>query len=137
MLKSTAELEDVFPMYPDVHSNLVAGSHVYYSTADALRSIVNGIFVYEDENHARKALRAISFGFGGDSIEIPPLGNESVASSSELPLGFDTTIYSTMIVWMYNEAVVCLSSISTQQIPINELIRLAQLVQSRLEGKEE
>ena len=128
------ELKDHFP-YPEVHNNLVGGYSVSYSTEDGSRAITNGIFIYEDDNIVSKALDVIFINTYRERIDTPPIGNESWAISRETLSPFDLSMqYWTMVAWRTQKSVVYVSINDTSEIPIEETIRLAQLVQSRIEG---
>ena len=124
--------------YQDVLTDLVNAQHVLFYTPDEIRSIGCDSFVYQSEGSARRAMRAIRLGMIGDTFDIRPLGNESRAVKLQ---GQNGSLVD--IVWRYREAVVEMSWLSTQETTsmetlrlANETLRLAQLVQAQMEGRE-
>ena len=126
-------MDESYTDQPDVHAGLVQGYQVSHRTDDWSRAFYNGVFVYGDAAQAKKAYRAILLQTGEEPVVVSEIGTEAAAISRE----DDTdagTLHMKMVVWRYdNAAAFLLEATYRSPPPLDELVRLCQLVQSRLE----
>ncbi len=131
-------MKDILPGNQDVHTDLVDGQHASFFTPHMKSMLICNSWVYQSEESAGRAFHAMLPGLTGDSVDMPPLGNESQAIASA---GKEN--YLVEIAWRHRNTVINILWFSRQAAPAdeqlrmtNETQRLAQLVQAHLEGKE-
>ena len=92
------------------------------------QSYNNMILVFRDSAFAKIAYDELIDQSQGDEIDVPALGEETAGFDQS---GSSTTTY--YIVWRYREAVLILQYYGEDEVEVEELIDLAQIIQSRLE----
>jgi hypothetical protein len=135
---STTSLDDISSIYNDngiVMANLNNGFLGFFNTSDELRSVLSAIFVYDNEGLAADHFSSLSSPMYGDTlIEAPVIGKESAAVVGTYTDSSGDLSCTTQLTWRYTEAVAYVYMSGDQQPTSSELVRLAQLVQARMEG---
>jgi hypothetical protein len=129
-------VEGIFENSPEVHTNLVAAHQSFFlRSAYPVLSFTSGVFVYESEEHAKQALASILLQDNGEAVEVPRIGSESAAYKDTSMLQ-DLPLYESFMTWQYREAVAFVGSFGMVETATDEMVRLARIMQARLEGAE-
>ena len=109
--------------------NVVKGYASFFNSIDGSAMFANLILVYQDVESAETAFEEYIDGLSsGEEIDLPLIGDVSIGvtvSSSRMT--------SFVIAWRYEEAFLELDYVGEDDIDIEEMIRMAQAIQSRLE----
>ena len=112
----------------DLLENLETGFMSFFTSQEG-SLFANMILVYLDEDSASAAYESLSNQMtAGEEMDVPLIGEECMARGAST-----AGIYSYAILWRYREAVLELDYVGKEDIGIEEMARLAQIVQSRLE----
>jgi len=131
-LSKPEDMQDIYPDYEMVHTNVVKAQYTSFSTEDRRLFYSNGIFVYADTSDAIQAFEQISGGWTVEPETVSNLGNDALALNMESDLLPKITI-----LWHYQEVLVYLTILSRDplELSINQVIANARNVQSRLEQR--
>jgi Tol biopolymer transport system component len=119
-----------YPGISQIHENLVAGFNKEYVSVVDLSFYDSSIFVYPDEKTAQKAYLTIVIGWPGDVVDIPDIGSESHAY---LYVDLQYGMYLMELVWRDGETVLELTTFAVRKPDTDEMVKLAQGIQRRLE----
>jgi hypothetical protein len=114
----------------DILDNLEKGFGCFFSSPKDSGAFINIILVYEDMEDAENAFdEYLDNQRSGTKVDVATVGEESIGIklSSGGQRGY-------LIAWRYQEVFVLLAYAGDDDIGINEMVRLAELIQSRLEG---
>ncbi len=109
--------------------DLVTGYGSFFTSTDSgLYACL--VLVYTGTDSAKTAFSAYAETMtAGEEISIPVIGEESVARGAG-----DSSILSYAVVWRYHEAILELDYAGQEDIGIDELVRLARIIEARLES---
>jgi hypothetical protein len=119
------QMEDELKM--ESLKNLEVGFACLFSSKEN-EAYANLIFILSDTGYAEIAYDEYVDQANGDEMDVPLIGEEST--------GFNTSngsLTGYLIVWRYQEAVVALSYSGESEKDVEEVLRLAEVVQSRIE----
>ncbi len=123
-------MQVTYPGIAEIHENLVTGFNKAYISVVDLSFYDSSIFVYPDEKIAKKAYWTIVNGWPGDVIDIPVIGSESHAT---LYVDLKNGMYLMELVWRDDETVLELVTFAIRRPDTDEMVRLAQGIQQRVE----
>jgi hypothetical protein len=109
--------------------NLETGFLSMFSSNEQTTVYANLILVYRDSAFARNAFLAYREVItNNEGVDIPLIGDESLAVTIS-----DSGLTGYVVGWRYHEAILELDYVGKADIGIDEMIRLARLIESRLE----
>jgi hypothetical protein len=123
---STTNVDDMDLFFDDFDSSYLYNCYLSeYQASDPERGVFSVIWVYANEFLASKVYSSWSqaSSYGETIVEVPLIGSERIAT-----VGEDNAF----IIWRYREAVAWIVMSGDQQPKVNEMVRLAQLVQKRM-----
>ena len=128
---------DIYTETIDVHQNLIAAGELSYYTEDYIRWIDSIIFVYDNEESAKKAFNSLALYWGGPLLDIPTVGDESIALTGSYVDEDEYTYYYSLVIWRYKDAISQVYIDMDVQPLERDLIRLSNIVQARIIGIQE
>jgi hypothetical protein len=111
-----------------VAENVEKGFICLFSSEDD-QIFTNLILVFSDSSYARVAFDEMIAETDGDEVDIPLIGEESVGLDDS-----DDYNISYIVAWRFHEALVALVYSGGDDIDMDEVVRLAEVIQSRMEG---
>ncbi len=125
-------LETLFEQMADelgtaAYENLETGFACLFGSQDN-QAYANFVLVFSDADYAKVGYDEFIEQSSGDEMDVPLIGEESA--------GFDQTNSSTtgyLVVWRYQEAILALTYAGEDDVDAEEIIRLAKVIQTRLE----
>jgi hypothetical protein len=121
------DLVATIPSSTSMFDNLEKGYMVYFYSAADKSFYINLLLVYADEESADTAYE--DFAKTGSGEDVPRIGDDSVGMDTSSSY---TAVYT--LVWKYQEAVALLMYQGEDDIGLDELVRIAQNIQGRMEG---
>jgi hypothetical protein len=110
--------------------NLEKGFLCYFTSKDGDAIFLNFLLVYEDEGYAKTAFQSyIETLDPEDALDLPTIGDETSGMGMS---SSDTTGYA--VAWRYREAMIMLAYVGEDDIGVEDMVHMAQAVQSRLEA---
>jgi hypothetical protein len=106
-------------------------SFICMFTSSDDRMYINMILVFQDSAYAQVAFDEVVYQSEDeyDEVDIPLIGEDSAAFDQS-----DSSYAGYFLVWRYREAVIVMFYYGDDSTEMDELVQLAQTVQSRLEG---
>jgi hypothetical protein len=136
---STGKTEEVFPNTPEAHDQLLNSKVVLLKTTDNNHVYSNGILVFSDADHAKKAYQGIIDGNRANTA-VPlgvNLGDETYAMQDLLTSQtVSHSISIGMVLWRDGETVMYVSAVDKlNRISIGQMQSLAEKLYNRFLGK--
>ena len=109
--------------------NAEEGYLCYFSSSTYDAIYINFFLIYQDEGYAEAAFDIyIAMADGEEELDLPPIGDDRFGMHM-----VDSSEASYAIIWRYREALIALGYSGDDDIGAEEMVRMAEAIQARLE----